>query len=143
VTIEAADLASPDGVVNALYRFLSGSADTPRDWAALATLCVPDARLMPVTVVDGSTVVETFDVAAYARSRTPLLAAHDFYEREIGHRVEQRGHVAQVWSEYEARRAPDGPPFMRGVGSFQLLRRDDRWWIVSAVWQAEHETHEA
>jgi hypothetical protein len=137
MTIAPADVETPEAVVDAVYRLLSGRADEPRDWLALASLCLPDGRMVPVSIVEGSVVTETFDIAGYARSRTPMLAAGDFYEREVDRRVEQRGNIAQVWSLYEARRSPDGPPFLRGVCGIQLLRRDDRWWIVSAIWQAE------
>jgi hypothetical protein len=139
MTFEPADLRTPDSVVDAVYRILSGRADEPRDWAGLETLCVPAARLIGVSVVDGLVVAETLDIVAYARSRAPLLASNDFYEHDVRRRVDQSGNIAHVWSLYEARRSPDGPAFMHGVGSFQLLRRNDRWRIMSAMWQAAPE----
>ena len=66
---------------------------------------------MPVSVVDGSVVTETLDIAAYERSRAPIFAAGDFYERDVGRRVDQQGNIAQVWSAYEARPSPDGPTY--------------------------------
>jgi hypothetical protein len=129
------DASSPGALVDTVYRFVSGRADEPRDWAAFHWLSVPDVRLMFVTTVDGSVTLEMFDAESYERSRTPMLAATDFYERDVARRVERFGDMAHVWSEFEARHAPDAQPFGRGVTSFQLVRRDDRWWIVTALWQ--------
>src|SRR3954453_14897089 len=102
MTLDPADLRTPDSIVDAVYRILSGRAGAPRDWAGLETLCAPEARLMAVGVIRGSVIVETLGIAEYARSRAPLLAADDFYERDVGRRVEQSGDIAHVWSSNEA-----------------------------------------
>ena len=31
----------------------------------------------------------------------------------------------------------EAEPFSRGINSIQLLKRDDRWWIASIVWDVE------
>lgn len=136
MTIDLADVDSPEALVDAVYRLLSGRADTPRDWSALRLLCAPGARLTSVSVADGHLTVDVLDFDAYERSRTPMLAAGDFYELDVGQRVERFGDIAHVWSAYEAHRSLNAAPFMRGVSSFQLLRRDERWWILAVLWQS-------
>ena len=135
--IDANDVGTPEAVVDAVYRILSGRAGEARDWAGLAALCLPDARLFPVSERDGAVAVEALDLETYARSRTPLLAAADFYERDVERRVETAGNVAQIWSRYAAYRSPHGPPFQYGNGGFQLVKRENRWWLASAIWQVD------
>jgi hypothetical protein len=66
--------------------------------------------------------------------------ATDFYEIEIGQRIERFGQVAHVWSLYEARPAPGSPTLLkRGANSIQLYNDGARWWIVSTVWDNERE----
>lgn len=130
------DASSPDAVVDSIYRLLSGRTDEPRDWAAYHRLCAPEMRLMPATIgLDGRVAIELFDAESYVRSRAPMLSRTDFYEKDVGRRIDEVGDIAHVWSEYETRHAPDAAVFDRGVCSFQLVRRDQRWWIVSALWQ--------
>ena len=57
--------------------------------------------------------------------------------QEIARTVEQYGDIAHVFSTYQARRTANGPVFMRGINSFQLVRHGGRWWVVSIMWQQE------
>jgi len=45
-----------------------------------------------------------------------------------------------AWSSYTAHRAPDAPPFERGINCFQLARTADGWRIVSIAWTGETAT---
>ena len=61
-----------------------------------------------------------------------------FSESEIARRTDCYGNVCQVFSTYEARRAPsDEKPFVRGINSIQLVRDGTRWYIASVVWDTE------
>jgi hypothetical protein len=61
-----------------------------------------------------------------------------FYEREIAHKIETFGNIAHVWSTYESRRKlDDAMPFTRGVNSFQFVHHDNRWWVLTILWDAE------
>ncbi|MEP6494268.1 MAG: hypothetical protein ABJF01_16415 [bacterium] len=130
------DLSSPEGVVLAGYALISGRATETRDWALFRSLHAPNARLMPVSTTGDDVAVESFDVDAYIDSRTTMLAAADFFEQEVARRVNRFQDVAHVWSAYEARRAHDADPFLRGVNSVQVVHRAGRWWILTVFWQA-------
>ena len=128
-------------LVPAIYACISGPAGAPRDWARFRYLQRPDARsLRTVVDPDGAVRAEAFDVDGYIANVEPFFALNDFYEIEIGQRVERFGQVAHVWSLYEARPAPDSPILLRrGANSIQLFNDGARWWVVCTVWDNERE----
>jgi hypothetical protein len=133
------DVESIAGIVKAIYEVISGPAGA-RDWDRERTLMHPGVRLMPTRRgPDGSPTVEILDTEGFIASRTPFFAANDFYEVETGQRVERFGDIAQVWSAYEGRRAPEGEVLFRGVNSIQLFHDGDRWWVMSVLWDNERE----
>jgi hypothetical protein len=70
----------------------------------------------------------------YIRRAEPIFAKEDFWEREMGRQAESFGRVAHVLSHYESLRNPAGEPFECGTNSVQLFTDDERWWIVSVMW---------
>ena len=53
----------------------------------------------------------------YARDTTPFFADNDFYEIEIGRRIDLFGNIAHVWSAYEARNRARTTRRPSGAGS--------------------------
>jgi hypothetical protein len=134
---EPGDVASIDAIVAALYDVISGPAGA-RDWARLRSLYLDGARLIPTGVrPTGRDGLEVMTVEAYIDGARPFLATKAFYEVEIARRTERFGNIAHAFSTYEARREPEGEPFMRGINSIQLLERDGRWWVVTVFWDNE------
>jgi len=132
-----ADVSSPEAIVKAVYEVLSGRADEARDWNRWRSLYSPDARLIPIELnSDGTATPRVLTPEQYIESRTPFLAAGDFYEWEIGREELGSGRMAHVWSIYEAARAPGGESIRRGANSIQLWNDGSRWWILSVVWDA-------
>ena len=126
-------------VIDAMYAMISGPQG-PRDWALQAEIFHPDARQMRTWVgEDRRPNIKIMDPAAYQADVETFFAAHDFYEVEIGRRIDVFGNMAQVWSAYEARTEPgDTPPERRGINSIQLYcEADGRWRIVSMIWDNE------
>ena len=133
VPANPADVASIDAIMAATYDVISGPAGQRRDWNRMRSLFTSNGRLMP----KGGAGLRSGSVDDYISSSGPLLEERGFFERDVARRVEQYGDIAHVFSTYEARRTADGPAFMRGINSFQLVRHNDRWWVVSIMWQAE------
>ena len=132
-----ADVSSPEAIVKAVYEVLSGRADEARDWNRWRQLYAPNARLIPVERdADGKPTPHAMAPEEYIVSRTPFLAAGDFYEWETGREELRSGSVAHVWSMYEAARSPGGEPIRSGANSIQLWNDGSRWWILSVVWDA-------
>ena len=135
------DEAAIGAAVDEMYAMISGPAG-PRDWSRQANCFVPDARQIRTWIdADGRPACKMMGLDDYARDTTPFFAANDFYEVEIGRRIDLFGNIAHVWSAYEARRAPDdGQPERRGINSIQLFRDPDKGWrIVAMIWDNERE----
>ena len=133
VPAAAADVASIDAIMRAVYDVISGPAGQKRDWNRMRSLFTSNARLMPLA----KTGLRSGSVEDYIATSGPQLEQRGFFEREIARRVEQYGDIAHVFSTYDARNAQGGPIIMRGINSFQLVRHGGRWWVVSIMWQAE------
>lgn len=133
------DPSSLSDVVDTMYAMVSGPAG-PRDWALQEQVFHPDARQMRTGVdADGKAWIRIMTLADYAADTTPFFAANDFFEVEVGRRVQQLGNMAHVWSVYEARKAPDDDvPERRGINSIQLFRNAiGHWQITSMIWDNE------
>ena len=130
----------PD-LIRAIYACISGPAGALRDWARFRFLHRPEAlSLRTVVLPDGSTRPQVFTQDQYIADVEPFFAANDFYEIDIGHRIERFGQVAHAWSLYEARTSPDSPAVIkRGANSIQLCFEHGRWWVFSTVWDNERE----
>ncbi len=133
VTANPADVASVDAIMRAVYEVISGPAGAKRDWNRMRSLFTSNARLMPLAP-NG---LRSGTVEDYINSSGPMLERDGFFEQEIARTVEQYGDIAHVFSTYQARRSANGPVFMRGINSFQLVRHGGRWWVVSIMWQQE------
>ncbi|MGZ9099367.1 MAG: hypothetical protein ACXW3O_06660 [Brevundimonas sp.] len=134
-----ADVATPEAIVAALYEVISGDAGAARDWDRFRSLFHPTGRLAPSGMNrEGQGVARSITPQEYVDRSGPMLVEQGFHEREIARRTERFGHIAHVWSTYEAlRRLSDPAPFMRGINSIQLFHDGTRWWVISVYWQAE------
>lgn len=137
----AADVASADAIVAALYDVISGPAGQARDWDRFRSLFIPAARLIMVGKrPDGAIMHRVMTPEDYVQAAGPQLEARGFFEREIGRTVDRFGAVTHVFSAYDSRRAADdAEPFARGVNSIQLLHDGNRWWVVTIFWDSERE----
>ena len=138
---DPADVASIDAIMGAVYDVISGEAGEARDWDRMRSLFIDGARLIPRAPQNPNGAV-VWSVEDYIANAGPNLETNGFIEEEIGRHVDQYGDIAQVFSAYAAKRkASDAAPFLRGVNSFQLMKHEGRWWVVSIYWQAETPDH--
>jgi hypothetical protein len=132
------DVATPDGIIDAVYASISGPAGQPRDWARFRSLLIPGARLIPsARRTPGTTTPVVWSAEEYIAAAGPGLERQGFFEREIHRTTEAFGAVLHAFSTYDSKRTPDGEPFARGINSFQLYSDGTRWWIVTIFWDAE------
>jgi hypothetical protein len=133
------DVGTIDAILAAVYEVISGPAGKARDWARMRTLFAPEARLIPCLPrnADGKSAIRVLTVEDYISRAGPALEKKGFFERELARKADRFGHVAQVFSTYESREAPDAEPFQRGINSFQLFWDENRWWVVTIFWDAE------
>jgi hypothetical protein len=146
VRVDAADVASVEALVGALYDVISGPAGEKRDWARFHGLFHPQLGRMQATraahePADGAPTRDVVHLSPqdYESRSGPVLESRGFFERELAARVERFGDIAHVFSTYESRSTPDGDVIARGVNSFQLWWDGTRWWVLSILWCSESE----
>lgn len=135
------DRTAIGAAVDEMYAMISGPKG-PRDWSRQANCFHPEARQIRTWIgAGGRADCRIMGLADYARDTTPFFAENDFYEVEIGRRIDLFGNIAHVWSAYEARTAPgDSAPERRGINSIQLFKDPDLGWrIVAMLWDNERE----
>jgi hypothetical protein len=135
------DAAAIGAIVEEMYAMISGPKG-PRDWSRQAHCFHPEARQIRTFIdADGRPACTIMGLGDYARDTTPFFAENDFYEVEIGRRIDLLGNIAHVWSAYEARNAPgDAAPERRGINSIQLFRDPELGWrIMAMLWDNERE----
>jgi len=131
------DTATIESLFTAVYDGISGKRP---DWDRLRPLFHPDARLIPPAGEENPPTALSFDQfqECALKNIASLTPDQGFYEREIAHKAETFGNMAHIWSTYESRRQPDdATPFARGINSFQFVRHDNRWWVLTILWDAE------
>lgn len=135
----AADVASLDSIMAALYDVISGDVGVKRDWNRFRSLFYPGAQMIPTGRNPSTGEIR-------ARRMTPedyiaggaRLEAAGFQEKEIARRTETFGPVTHVFSTYEATHLVEGRrETMRGLNSVQLLNDGKRWWVLNIAWSAE------
>ena len=133
----AADSASPEAIIAALYDVISGPAGQARDWDRFRGLFAIGARLLPAAPrPDGSAPAALSPDDYITRANDALLKG--FFEEEVASRTEAFGTIMHAFSTYESRRAKaDEKPFARGINSIQLMQHGGRWWIVTVMWDSE------
>lgn len=136
-TPPAAETASPEAIVRALYGVISGPAGG-RDWAHLRGLMAPGAQFIVARTPKGQPAAARYlSVEDYVNLAGKNMASEGFYEHGVIGPVWRYGHIATVTSPYESRHAPGEKPFARGINHYQLINDGARWWIVSIYWEGE------
>jgi hypothetical protein len=134
----AADVASPESIVAALYDVISGPAGQARDWARFKALFAEGARLIPAAPRTDGNAPRALTPEDYVQRTSARFLETGFFEREIARRTDAFGTVLHVFSTYETRRSKDDPkPMARGINSIQLMKHGGRWWIVTVMWDQE------
>ena len=128
-----ADLETPEGLIEEIYRLVSFPAGTTPDWDAVRDLFIPEALVVLRTSRDGSTV---FSVDGFVEDFVTFIEQSDvestgFTERILDMQTFEWGDIAHVLVLFDSDIPGDGREPRAGVDSFQLIRRDGRWWIAS------------
>jgi hypothetical protein len=140
-TANPADVESIEAIVNAMYALESGAKGTKRDWDRLKALYHPDGRLVPARPAgDAGANIYVIPVDTYIETEKKYIEGAGFFAKDVHRRVDQFGNIAHVLSTYEYRRSEsETTPYLRGLNSIQLVRKDNRWWIVTVFWDFERQ----
>ncbi len=131
------DVATVDAIIAALYDVISGPAGQARNWDRFRSLFVPEAKLIPTGVPEGSTQARArfLGVEDYITASGRSLEERGFFEREIGRVSERFENIVHAFSTYESRRTRDGEVIQRGINSIQLTWDGERWWVTNIMWR--------
>jgi len=128
---------TPIGIVKELYRLVSFEAGRSPDWEQVRGLFIEEAvivlRLGPRTtrIFDRQGFIDYF-VKDIERAN---LKESGFSETLLQTQIQIIKDIAHCYSLYEVS-VPgrnDGKPVNRGVDSFHLIKRSDRWFIASII----------
>ena len=135
---EAEEFATIEALMTALYSSISGPPGG-QDFELSRRIYHRDVRLVRTRLDEaGRPVAFSFSGDEYEANARTLLAAMPFYEVETERRVVRFGNVAQVFSAYEARTAPDGGELIkRGMNLAHLFNDGSRWWLMHLIWDDE------
>jgi hypothetical protein len=141
---DPADVASIDAIIGAIYDVVSGPQGQERNWNRFRSLFDTDARLIPTFTSQEGTgfSASMWNVDDYIQNAGQSLAENGFFEVESSRVEEVFENIAHVFSTYESRRTPDGPVFMRGINTIQLMFDGRRWWVMNIMWRSVGPDHE-
>jgi hypothetical protein len=134
------DVKSIDSILTALYAVISGPAGD-RDWNRFRSLFAKNARLTPVTNDPADHPARPMSPDDYINLAGGYFKSHAFYESAVVNKVDRFGNIVQVFSSYESRNAPNEKPFARGINSIQLFYDQNRWYVLSILWDEESPTN--
>ena len=130
-----------DDLIEALYASISFEKGTQPALEKLKELFLPNGWL----INNNGEVPEMYTIETFILSFRKQIANHSlasFDEREVDHHTDVFGDIAQRFSTYEARHAPqDQEPFSRGINSIQMIRTGGIWRVVSMIWNDEKPGH--
>ena len=135
-----ADVSSIQSIVKAFYSAISAPAGGKLDRERLHSLFVPSGRIVVGLPPSASRPANVLFLALdqYADGSDSQTAKEGFFDANPANQIEQFGVMAHVYSTYESRTHPeDSKPMARGIKSFELLHRADRWYIVQVYWDSE------
>ena len=128
------DVATIDGLIKAYYESVSGHPGK-RDGERMLSLFIEGGKISIGLISDKPTHELAED---YLRTERFLTLSNDFFEREISRDTQHFGYMANVISTYGISDAMENTSYTaRGVTVFQLVRHNERWWILSTMWQRE------
>ena len=128
------DVATIDALIEAYYESVSGHPGS-RDGERMLSLFIEGGKISVGLAGDQP----THELAEnYLRTERFLKLTEAFFERELSRETQRFGNMANVISTYGISDAMENTDYTaRGVTVFQLLRHNDRWWILSTMWQRE------
>jgi len=131
----AGEFATPQSVVDELYDLVTFDAGTTPDWDRVRSLFIDEAVIVLRTT---RTETSVFSVEGFVADFIAFIERANVEERGFAETIVRTkdmvfGDIAHILVLYEAQIPGSGRDPQQGVDSFQLIRKDGRWWIASIV----------
>lgn len=137
--IDTIALQTPEGITNKMLELISGPVGEDRNWDAYRNLFLPTAQKISISKSAGAkTRVRVMNLEEFVRNVGPLYSRDGFEEYTIGLEVEEWNGIANVFQSYYCKNLI-GTYEKRGINSYQLVYKDNRWWIASTMFTSETE----
>ncbi len=132
---DTADFATAQGLVNALYEEVTFDAGATPDWDRVRPMFLDQATVVLRTSREETTI---FSVDGFVQDFVDFIERAGVRETGFEEKIIHTdplvfGDLAHVLVLHEADIPGDDRPPRQGVDSFQLIRRDGRWWIVGVT----------
>ncbi len=132
------DLTKVEGIVDATYAAIARAPGEPFNWDLFGSLFLEEATLIPNTEQrqGAFTVLSPQDFIDWIDAATPIGGPNDRGFTESGYhiQVDRYGDIANAMSSYKKHFWGSDEVIGAGINSFQLVWKEDRWWIVSIIW---------
>jgi hypothetical protein len=127
---------SPENLVKEIYQSVSFDSAGPKpDWEKVRSMFLDNAVIVLRVTRDSMAV---FSVQGFIDDFVGFIDRSAAKQRGFSERIVRMkpmvfGNIAHVLVLYEAQIPGSQRPPQRGVDSWELLRRNGRWWIVSVT----------
>ncbi|MCT3959002.1 hypothetical protein HZQ27_07760 [Elizabethkingia anophelis] len=136
-----ADVLSIDSIIKASYEVVSGEKGAKRQWQRDKFLHHPKA-VYSFTDRSGEKQEQVvMSIGEFQHETDEMVLETAFYEKEINREVRIFGNIAHVWSTYETQLEKNGPVVRRGINSVQLFFENNRWYIISWIFDKEQDSN--
>ena len=125
-------------VIDKFYEIISGNADEERNWNEFKSLFFSgDSSLASMRYnTEKKCITKRLDVESYIVGLNNFLKSNDFYEYGFHYEIKIFGSIADVYSEYAAKRKKEDISIIKqGVNLVQLIHDGQAWKIYSMLWQ--------
>lgn len=122
----------PNEIVQETQRVISIGPGQKIDTAYFKTLFLPTADFTVVGKEDGKFLHETMNLNEFVETLTDTYYSLGYHEKATGEIIEEYNGIAQIIQSFEGLDSENERG--RGVGSYQLVYSDGRWWIANMVW---------
>lgn len=125
-------------VIDKFYEIISGKAGEERDWDEFRALFFSeDSSLASMKYNDEKVcITKRLDVESYIAGLNNFLKTNNFYEYGFNYKIIAIGSIANVYSEYAAKRKKEDMDIIKhGVNLIQLIQDGQAWKIHSMLWQ--------
>ena len=102
------------------------------DTAYFRTLFLPTANFTVVGEEGGKKLHETMNLNDFVETLTDEYYSNGYYEVGKGHIIEQYKGIAQAIQSFYGEDSEGEKNW--GVGSYQFIYSQDRWWIANMIW---------
>lgn len=119
-------------ITNETQRLVSIKKGQKIDTAAFRKLFLPTAHFTVVGEEDGNKLHETITLNEFVETLTDEYYAKGYFETSKGQIIEEYNGIAQVMQSFYGEDSDGIKAY--GVGSYQLIYSENRWWIANMIW---------